>query len=154
MTPAEPTPWAYVDTSTLVKRYVREEGSPRARELLKRFRVLSSALLPIETLAALRRRRSTGDLSERDFAGILADVQRDRQRWELVELTQQVLARAEELLHAESLRTLDALHIASALELERAPGEKLPFLTSDVRQRTAAQRAGLQVVWVGAAPSS
>lgn len=150
MTPAKPTPWAYVDTSTLVKRYVREDGSVRARALLKRLRVLSSVLLPIETLAALRRRRSTGDLSERDFTGILADVQRDRQRWELVELTQQVLVRAEDLLHAESLRTLDALHIASALELERALGEKLPFLTSDVRQRTAAQRAGLQVVWVGA----
>jgi predicted nucleic acid-binding protein len=150
VTPAKPTPWAYVDTSTLVKRYVREDGSVRARALLKRLRVLSSVLLPIETLAALRRRRSTGDLSERDFTGILADVQRDRQRWELVELTQQVLVRAEDLLHAESLRTLDALHIASALELERALGEKLPFLTSDVRQRTAAQRAGLQVVWVGA----
>ncbi len=150
MTPAKPTPWAYVDTSTLVKRYVREDGSLRARALLKRHRVLSSVLLPIETLAALRRRRNTGDLSERDFTGILADVQRDRQRWELVELTQQVLARAEELLHTDSLRTLDALHIAPALELERALGEKLPFLTSDVRQRTGAQRAGLQVVWVGA----
>lgn len=150
MTPADPVPWAYVDTSVLVKRYVREEGSSRARALLKHHCVLSSALLPVEALAAIRRRRSTGDLSERDFAGILADLQRDRRRWELVEVTPQVLGRAEQLLHAESLRTLDALHIASALELESALGEKLPFITSDVRQRVAAQRAGLQVVWVGA----
>ncbi len=112
MTPAEPNPWAYVDTSVLVKRYVRESGSPRTRALLRRHRLLSSALLPVEALTAIRRRRSTGDLSERDFIGILADLQRDRQRWELVELTSQVLGRAERLLHAESLRTLDALHIA------------------------------------------
>jgi predicted nucleic acid-binding protein len=91
-----------------------------------------------------------GDLSDRDFTGILADLQRDRQRWELVEITTQVLGRAEKLLRAESVRTLDALHIASALELESALGEKLPFLTSDARQRVTAQRAGLRVVWVGA----
>lgn len=150
MTRADTAPWAYVDTSVLVKRYVREDESPRARALLRRHRVLSSALLPVEALAAIRRRRSAGDLSERDFTGILADLQRDRQRWKLVEVTSQVLGRAEQLLHAESVRTLDALHIASALELERALGEKLPFLTSDTRQRGAAQRAGLQVVWVGA----
>ncbi len=150
MTRGDTAPWAYVDTSVLVKRYVREDESPRVRALLRRHRVLSSALLPVEALAAIRRRRSAGDLSERDFTGILADLQRDRQRWKLVEVTSQVLGRAEQLLHAESVRTLDALHIASALELERALGEKLPFLTSDTRQRVAAQRAGLQVVWVGA----
>jgi len=146
---ADPAPWAYVDTSLLVKRYVGEEGSARARALLRRHRVLSSALLPVEALAAIGRRRSAGDLSDRDFTGILAALQRDRQRWELVELTSQVLGRAEQLLHTERVRTLDALHIASALEVEGAIGEKLPFLTSDTRQRVAAARAGLQVVWVG-----
>jgi hypothetical protein len=66
-----------------------------------------------------------------------------------VELTAQVLGRAEQLLHAESIRTQDVLPIASALEVGSALGEKPPFLTSDARQRVAAQRAGLQVVRVG-----
>ena len=51
-----PRPWAYFDTSVLVKRYVEEDGAGQSRALLGRHRLLSSAILPVETLAALRRR--------------------------------------------------------------------------------------------------
>ena len=48
---------AYFDTSVLVKRYVREDGSMYARALMRRHRVVSSAVAPLELLSALTRRR-------------------------------------------------------------------------------------------------
>lgn len=42
-----------------------------------------------------------------------------------------------------SLRSLDAIHLASALSLEGAP---LTFVTYDARLRSAADEAGLETV--------
>jgi predicted nucleic acid-binding protein len=146
-----PRPWAYFDTSVLVKRYVEEDGAAQARALLGRHRLLSSAILPVEALAALGRRREARDLSEPDHAAILGRLQRDRVHWELVDATRTILARAERLAGGQGLRALDALHVASALEFETSAELRVPFITADRRQRAAAERAGLNVVWIGTA---
>jgi predicted nucleic acid-binding protein len=145
-----PRPWAYFDTSVLVKRYVEEEGTGQSRALLGRHHLLSSAILPVEALAALGRRREARDLSEAGFGAILERLKRDRMHWELVEATRAVLNRAEQLAGGQGLRALDALHVASALEFENATELRIPFVTADRRQREAAERAGLNVVWIGA----
>ena len=59
-----------------------------------------------------------------------------------------VIARAEEVILATRVRSLDALHIASALLCSTLAGRALPFITADARQRAAAATAGLDVVWV------
>jgi uncharacterized protein len=141
--------WAYFDTSLLVKRYVMERGSSRARTLLRRHRFLSSAIAPVEMLSALCRRRATGELDQRDFAAILSRIQKDRGYWELVEVSPLVLGRAEDLLREVALRTLDAIHVASALTFQTISGIPIPFITSDARQRDAAGQLGVEVVWVG-----
>jgi len=143
-------PWAYFDTSVAVKRYVDEDGAGQSRVLLGRHRLLSSAILPVEALAALGRRRQAGDLSEGDFAAIVGRLQRDRVHWELVDPTRTVLGRAELLAGGSGLRALDALHVASALEFETSIDLRIPFVTADRCQREAAERAGLAVVWIGA----
>lgn len=140
---------AYFDTSAIVKRYVAEPSSPGARALMRQYRILSSALTPIEALSAFVRRRAAGDLSERDYAAIVTRFDGDRQMWELLEVTPLVLDRAEELVRAEGLRTLDAIHVASALIVRSRAGIRLPFITGDARQRTGAARAQLDVLWVG-----
>ena len=144
-----PARWAYVDTSVLVKRYIKEEGSPGARNLLRRYRFLSSAITPLEALSALSRRRTVGDLSERDFLAIRARMQRDRTYWELVELSPLVLSRAEELIQKTRLRTLDAVHVASAMIFQTASGLTIPVITADAQQRVAAEDLALTVIWVG-----
>ena len=139
---------AYFDTSVIVKRYVAEPGSPGARALMQRYRVVSSALTPIEILSALTRRHAAGDLSDRDFAAILVGMDRDRHLWELVEVTALVLGRAEDLVRAGTLRTLDAIHVASALVFESEARIRLPFITGDDRQHAGARQAGLKVLGV------
>jgi hypothetical protein len=139
---------AYFDTSVVAKRYVHESGASFARALLRRHRCVSSALLPLEVVSALRRRREAGDLAPRDCALIEARVSADRERWDLVEVSAAVLTRGEQIVRDTPLRTLDALHVASALVLREAAGLRLRFITADVRQRRAAEAAGLEVVWV------
>lgn len=140
--------WAYFDTSVLVKRYVKEEGSGLTRRLLQRFRFLSSAIAPVEAMSALCRRRASGELMPRDFLAIRARLHKDRAYWEFVELGEQVLRHAEELVQKTDVRTLDALHIASAVMFQAASGLTIPFITSDAKQRDAAQAMGLTILWV------
>lgn len=140
--------WAYFDTSVLVKRYVKEPGSRQVMLLLRRYRFLSSAVAPLEAISALVRRWSAGELSKRDFSSILSRLRNDRAYWELVEVSPLVLERGENLIQTTRLRTLDAIHVASALVLQAASGIRIPFVTGDAVQREAAGQMALDVVWV------
>jgi len=140
--------WAYFDTSVLVKRYVKEEGSAVARRLLQRYRFISSAIAPVELMSALSRRRAAEELTPRDFLAIRSRLHKDRSYWELVEVGAIVLSQAEELVQKTGLRTLDAVHVASALTFQAASGLTIPFITADVRQRDVAERLAFNLVWV------
>lgn len=139
---------AYFETSVVVKRYVSESGSSRARALLRRYEFVSSAIAPVELLAALRRRRSAGELSPEQVARVLTDAQSDRLFWQLLDVGHRVLSDAEMLLQTTSMRTLDALHLASARCFITTVATPIPFVTADARQRAAAEQVGLDVVWV------
>jgi len=99
-------------------------------------------------LSSLCRRRIIGDLAEKDFSAILARVNADRAYWELIEVNPMVLARAEELIFSSAMRTLDAIHVASALTFQHSLGLAFPFITSDERQGRAARQCGLEVLYV------
>lgn len=144
----KPTRWAYFDTSVLVKRYVKEQGSAAARRLLQRYRFLSSVVAPVEVLSVLNRRCTVGDLTQRDSLAIRSRLRKDRSYWELVEVSEIVLHQAEDLAQRTGLRTLDALHLASALTFQAASGLIVPFITADIRQRKIAETMALNLIWV------
>lgn len=142
--------FAYFDTSALIKRYVRERGSARVVSLSRRYDLLSSAITPVEVKSALCRRRRNRELSEADFAATLSRIQSERIRWELVEVGEVVLSRAEEIIQGTvPMRALDAVHVASLTTFQAAAGIRIPFVTSDDRQRDAAMVLGLDVIWIG-----
>lgn len=145
-------PLAYFDTSVLVKRYARERGSTRTRTLLRTHRFLSSAITPVEAVSVFNRRRTAGDLRDADFDAITARFTKDRAYWELIEVSAPVLYRAEDVIGRAGVRTLDAIHLASALVFANATGVplgRIPFVTADAQQRDAAGHLGLEVRWVG-----
>ena len=144
-------PWAYVDTSVLLQRYIEEAGAAESRRLLRRYRVVSSAIAPVEATSALWRRRAANDVADADLQAILRRLVDDRSHWELVDLTADVLDRAEQVIQRTGVRTLDAVHLASALAVQAASGRgrTMQFITADARQREAAAGLGLQVAWVG-----
>ncbi|GJL57030.1 MAG: ribonuclease VapC [Nitrospirales bacterium] len=143
------TSWAYFDTSVLVKRYVREEGTSEARRLLKHYCILTSAIAPTEAISAFSRRRTLGELTAPHFAEILRKLKSDRAYWELVEVSPLVLQEADEVILKTDLRTLDALHLASILTFQAVSGIQLPIITGDIKQRQSAEQLGLNTIWVG-----
>lgn len=142
------TRWAYFDASVLVKRYVKEQGSATARRLLQQYRFLSSAVAPVEVLSLVNRRRTLGELTQRDCLAIRSRLRKDHNYWELVEVSEVVLHQAEELAQRTGLRTLDAVHLASLLTFQAASGLIVPFITADVRQRKVSETMALNLIWV------
>jgi predicted nucleic acid-binding protein len=137
---------AYFDTSALVKNYVREAGSSRVRGLLATYEFLSSAITPIELQSAVQRRHRKREITQRNYNSIISRVAKDRSYWQLVEVIPQVLSKAEELVKTENVRTLDAVHIASAVIIQDSFPIPLPFISADGRQLAAAQNCKLTVI--------
>lgn len=128
---------AYCDASALVKLFVEEEGTRPLRELVGGgLRLVSSALVRVEILRALARR---GDRRDAARAAAYLDA------LALVALDGAVLDRAAGLRPA-TMRTLDALHLATALSLSPLPAL---FLCYDRRLAEAAERHGLTVAAPG-----
>lgn len=136
--------WAYFDTSALIKRYVDEEGRPEVLQLLRRHQCVTSQLLSVELRSALRRRVADGSLDARRVPEILKRFAADREFWALVEVTSEVLQAAERLVSAHPLRTLDAIHVASAeLFADRLASSELTFVSADARQTAVAAAIGM-----------
>ncbi|HLH66462.1 MAG TPA: type II toxin-antitoxin system VapC family toxin [Solirubrobacteraceae bacterium] len=122
----------YLDSSAIVKLGVGEpESAALCRYLRRRRPLVSSALARAEVARAVL---PLGARAVRRGQEVLA-------RLELIRVSDRVLAAAGALLPAE-LRTLDAIHLATAQQL----GSDLASLvTYDERLGTAARAAGCQV---------
>lgn len=143
-------PWAYVDTSVLVKRYVREPGSPEASRLTSKHAVVTSAFASLELLSTLYAKQRGGSLTERALRRALALYGAERRKWTIVELTSMILGRAEDVIRQTPARTADAVHLASTLFFAEAVGVSVPLVTADARQRTSAENLRMNVIWVAA----
>jgi predicted nucleic acid-binding protein len=129
----------YLDSSALVKLVVREAESEALRAWLAAHpAVITSGLAVTEVRRAVSRLSPRRGLSDR--ARLVLDGVA------LLTVDQDILERAARLAPAE-LRTLDAIHIASALSLG---ADLLAFVTYDDRQMAAARKAGLPLVQPGA----
>ena len=138
--------WTYFDTSALVKRYVDESGRREVLQLLRQNECVTSAVLPVELRSGLRRRVAEGSIDAARLPAILKHVAADRPYWTLVEVGTDVLAGAETLVAAHPIRTLDAIHVASAqLFVARVSMPGLTFVSADKRQTEAAVAVGLVV---------
>ena len=124
-------PATYIDSSAILKLAVAEAESAALRAYLRRRRPLvCSTLARTEVLRAL--------LPEGDEA-----VQRGRvvlARLDLIRMTDRILGTAGTLLPA-TVRSLDAIHLATALELG---ADLVRVVTYDVRMAEAARQLGLR----------
>lgn len=128
----------YLDSSAIVK-LVRLE--PQSRALFVYLRAWSERVTSVVSAVEVPRavRRASGQ------ARAFRRADRVLARIGLVELDSSIRARAATLDPA-GLRTLDAIHIASALDL----GEDVAsFVTYDERQIVAARQAGIEVTSPG-----
>ena len=137
----------YLDTSTLVKLYVEEAGSPGVRRLAEQASQLASSLIAYaEMKAATGRKNRLGELSARLFAVVQQDFDRDWSSYMVVPVGDSLVRSAGELAQRHGLRALDAIHLASAVYLAQRIGEPLVFSCADSALRTAAEGEDLRVV--------
>jgi len=128
----------YVDSSALLKRYLDEPDSDEAQALLDQADgVFTSRVTVVEVSRGIARidspmeRRTSKTLFMHDLS-LMFLIEADAQGCEL----------AAEFAERTSLRSLDAIHVASA---ERALGPNATFVTFDIRQAKAARELGLTV---------
>ena len=136
---------AYVDSSVILRIVLGEPG--RLREWSRITAAVTSEISKVECLRALDRLRLFGGMPDRELARRMSTAIEILSGFELVRLNRTVLDRAAGPFPT-AVRTLDALHLASALLLrDRIPS--LQFATHDTHQGVAAMAAGLPVIGEG-----
>lgn len=128
----------YVDTSALVKLAVDEAETAAVRAELERFdAIVTSVVTEVELARAVLRARERGATSLDDVA-----VWAITAAFVAVELTPQI-RRAAATLAPATVRSLDAIHVATAASL----GDDLAgVLTYDLRMQEVVAGLGLAVV--------
>ena len=128
----------YVDTSALLKRYVRERDSDVAVTLMEADPVLiTSRLTEIEVRRNLARLLDpeSAQAAKRQFND-------DLDAFALVSLDATTCSEAARIAEQTLCRSLDAIHLSAALRA----GSTTTLLTFDARQAQAARSLGLAVI--------
>ena len=142
----------YWDTSALLKLYVLEKDSAYFRHLVSESSqaLLTADIAKEEVLCTLYRKEFEGDLQVGAATTLFATFEADIQQGRIVIVSKgaDVLAEAKKVLkaaYAESpplfIRSLDAIHVASALSVKAAT-----LVATDKRLRETAELMGLNVL--------
>ena len=132
----------FVDSSALTKRYVRETGTDVVIEVLSKADAIyvSQICLP-EIFSALNRNRRNHLITQTQYIQLKENVLRDFQYLNICQMTPHVISKTVSLLENHSLRTMDAIHLASALEIKIDI-----FVSADIRQITAAKASKIKTL--------
>ncbi len=129
-----------------MKLYVREAGTDETRVRLDGATLVATSPVAYpEARAALARRQREAAFTRRALARVVAALDRDLGRFVVIELSARVAKRAGELAERRALRGFDAIHLASALEVEALTGATPSFCCFDDRLREAASAEGLSI---------
>ena len=137
----------YLDSSALLKIWVYESQSEDVRRAFENAdQAATSAIAQVECRAALARLHRTGLLSDQHIALALEQQDTDLQSLIQHHVTSSVLDDAGQLALRHQLKSLDAIHLASALMLRLLPATNpLVFMTFDLKLSRAAAAEGLKV---------
>jgi predicted nucleic acid-binding protein len=134
----------YLDASALVKRYIREPGTPEVAEALAGADVVGTSVISrVETAAALAKAIRVGTLTRQTAASALQVFRSEWPALVRVRATEVLVVRADELAWQLGLRGYGALHLASALTWQEGMGEEVTVATFDRQLWKAAGQRGL-----------
>ena len=136
----------YLDTSSLVKAYLLESGWEAVNALREQARIVATSLVAYaESRATLARSRRGGRLTPAQFRMASATFEADWNSFSARDVTVPLVRQAGDLAEKHVLRGFDAIHLASALTLQRELGEDVTFSAADGRLMSAASVEGLLV---------
>ncbi|HBT46911.1 MAG TPA: VapC toxin family PIN domain ribonuclease [Peptococcaceae bacterium] len=137
----------YLDTSALVKLYVREPGSEIVRKLVDEAAVVATSKVAYpEARAALARGFRDGLLEEKDYHQVIAALQNDWPSYLALEVSDSLAWFAGELAEKHRLRGFDSIHLTAAVTLKTRVRGRVVVACFDDRLWEALCAVELEVV--------
>jgi len=125
----------FLDSSALAKKYIAEKGSEKVLALWQEAEDISLSILCVpEVMSACNRLRREKKLDQKGYKAIKDGLFRDIEDTSLINVVPVIVEAAVRCLEGGTMRTLDAIHVASALS-----DECDLFVTSDPRQAEGAR---------------
>jgi hypothetical protein len=143
----------FFDSSSIVKRYVKEKGTGWITGILDPVVgsiVYAVRIAGVEVISAIARRGRGGSLSAKDTANAIGQFRREFTGiYRIIEVTPALILQAMRLAEIHALRGYDAIQLAAALEVNTlCPSLGLSAVTlvsADTELNTAAMAEGLTV---------
>ena len=136
----------YAESSAVLAWLLDQEHAKLVADTLAEAElVIASDLTLIECDRVLIRAVALEELDESDAVQRQARLNVVSTRWTLLAVDEEIIERARRPFPVEPVRTLDAIHLASALTARKAMPD-VAMLSLDDRIRMAASRIGFQLV--------
>lgn len=135
----------YAESSAVLAWLLGEETGHSVREVLRQAElVMASDLTLVECDRVLIRAVTSGEIDEAAAADRRAHLNAAAGHWHLWRVSSDIVERARHPFPSEPIRTLDAIHLASALAARSVvPGVEL--LSLDERIRRAGKQLGFRL---------
>jgi len=136
----------YIDASALVKRYIKESGSPEVNDLFaEAASMLTNLISRAEVSAAIMRAARTGIIEQDAAERVLQKFRSEWESYQRLPVTEATVARADAIVSEYDLHGYDAVHLAAAMLWQEAIGIPVTLATFDSKLWEAARQAGLDV---------
>jgi hypothetical protein len=136
----------YAESSAVLAWLLDENSAAVVRRSLASAEIIvASDLTLIECDRVLLRAAALGELTEAEAADRRAHLTAAASHWQILRMAPEIAERARQPFPGEPIRTLDAIHLASAL-VARTAIVGLTLLSLDDRVRKAGKRLGLDIV--------
>ena len=130
----------FLDSSAFAKRFAEEPGSQQVEDLCSQAAELCLSIICVpEIISALNRRLREKLLTQDEYVKVKRRLSEDVRDAVIINLTPMVVQSSIAVLERNPVRTMDALHVASAMVCHADL-----FVSSDHRQLAAAKNTGLE----------
>lgn len=136
----------YIESSAVAAWLLNEDRRDEVvRAIATTEKILTSALTELEFSRSVTRARISGRISAIEAETVLREFEAECETWEVMDITDSVMALAREEFPFEPVRALDAIHLASA-QLFHADLKDVSMLSFDTRIRANAPALGLALI--------
>jgi len=133
---------AFIDTSVVLRKLFGEQGS--LADWSQVTEAYASRMLLIELGRVVDRRRLAGDIDDEQVEHLHREARRLLRSVDVLALSEPILVRAAGPMPT-MLGSLDAVHLATALQLAASGKTTLVLATHDAQLARAARASGLEV---------
>jgi len=131
----------YLDTSSLVKMYVEEDGSSVVLALVERSdTIVTSVVAFVETRAALAHLRRSRNLTPANYAEAKRRFAEDWPSVVSIEVSEALARLAGDLAEKHGLRGFDSIHLATFAHVLERSEDDVEFSSFDKRMVAAARK--------------